>query len=118
MIHGTVGKKYLYITGKGDKTMMQFIQTFLSICGGISIIGGAAAVIYKMFHPAFKLKDRVDKLEENAQKDFKAITEMKDMQAILCQGMIAMIDNAITGNNIEGLKKTKETMIQQLSKGI
>ena len=40
------------------------------------------------------------------------------MQSLLCQGMIALIDNRITGNNIEGLKKTKEAMIKHLSEGI
>lgn len=113
--------------------LMEFGKTVLAICGGISIVGGAAGVIYGWIKPALKLKSRVKtleqvvdpelkekvaKLEENVQKDYKSIQEIKDMQSLLCQGMIAMIDNRITGNNIEGLKKTKEDMIKHLSQGI
>ena len=52
------------------------------------------------------------------ENDYKSIKEIRDMQSLLCQGMIALIDNRITGNNIEGLKKTKEAMIKHLSEGI
>ena len=60
----------------------------------------------------------MDKLEINVENDYKSIQEIRDMQSLLCQGMIALIDNRITGNNIEGLKKTKEAMIKHLSEGI
>ena len=43
---------------------MEYIQTILAICGGISIIGGAGAVIVKVIKPAFHLTARVQKLEE------------------------------------------------------
>ena len=62
-----------------------------------------------MLHPAFKLKNRVDKLEINVENDYKSIKEIRDMQSLLCQGMIALIDNRITGNNIEGLKKNQRS---------
>ena len=113
--------------------LMEFGKTFLAICGAITIIGGASRVIYGWVKPAIRLKSRVKtleetvdpelgkkvaKLEENVQKDYKSIQEIKDMQSLLCQGMIAMIDNRITGKNIDGLKKTKEAMIKHLSEGI
>ena len=43
--------------------IIEAIQTILSICGGISIIGGAAAVIFKWITPAFRLNKRVETLE-------------------------------------------------------
>lgn len=91
------------------------INTLLAICGGISIIGGAAAVIWKWVKPSVNLRKRVEKLEEKSQNDYEAINEIKDMQSLLVQAMIALIDNRLTGNNIDGLKKTKEDMIRYLS---
>lgn len=101
---------------------METLNSIMVVCGWLITLGGAGAVIYKLLHPAFKLKkkNRVDKLEINVEKDYKSIQEIRDMQSLLCQGMIALIDNRITGNNIEGLKKkkTKEAMIKHLSEGI
>lgn len=46
-------------------SISEFIQIFLSICGGVSIVGGAAAVIFKWITPAFRLNKRVETLEEH-----------------------------------------------------
>ncbi len=43
-------------------------EQILAICGGISIIGGAGAVIYKIIHPAFKFSNRVELLESTLGK--------------------------------------------------
>lgn len=52
---------------------MEIIQTILAICGGISIIGGAVAVIHNWISPAIKLNDRVETLERHDRRDYEAI---------------------------------------------
>lgn len=94
---------------------MEVINTILSVCGGISIIGGAIVMIWKAINPAVKLGKRVEVLEEKADSDYSSIKEIKDAQSLLCQGMIAMIDAQLTGNNVENLKKTKDSMIKYLA---
>ena len=59
---------------------MEYIQTILAICGGISIIGGAGAVIVKVIKPAFRLTARVQKLEEHSDKDYKRLVALETMQ--------------------------------------
>lgn len=71
--------------------------------------------MYKAVRPAMRLGKRVDVLEEKADKDYSSITEIKETNSLLCQGMIALIDSHITGNNIDQLKKTKESMIKHLT---
>ena len=93
----------------------EFINTFLAICGGVSIVGGAIAVIWKAVNPAVELGKRVEILEGKADKDYVSINEIKEAQSILCQGMIALIDSRLTGNNEENLKKTKDSMIRYLA---
>lgn len=95
--------------------MAEFINTFLAICGGISIVGGAVAIIWKMVNPAVKLGKRVEALEDKAEKDYAAIEDIKSAQSLLCQGMIAMIDSQLSGNNVENLKKTKDNLIKYLA---
>lgn len=93
----------------------EFINTFLAICGGISIFGGAIAVVWKVIKPAVNLEKRVEVLESKSDKDYVSINEIKEAQSILCQGMIALIDSRLTGNNEENLKKTKDSMIRYLA---
>ena len=50
-------------------SLSEFLQIFLSICGGVSIVGGAAAVIFKWITPAFRLSKRVETLEEHDKRD-------------------------------------------------
>ena len=92
----------------------EFIDAFLAICGGITIVGGAFAVILKLFKPTFNMHKRVEELEAKAKGYYKSINEIKDAQSILCQGMIALIDSRLTGDNEENLKKTKDEMIKYL----
>ena len=93
----------------------EFINSFLAICGGVSIVGGAIAVIWKAVNPAVKLGKRVEVLEEKSKKENADINDIKEAQSILCQGMIALIDSRLTGNNEENLKKTKDSMIKYLA---
>ena len=39
-------------------SISEFVQIFLSFCGGVSIVGGAVAVIFKWITPAFRLNKR------------------------------------------------------------
>lgn len=94
---------------------MEFINTFLAICGGISIVGGAVAIIWKAVNPAVKLGKRVEVLEKKSKNDYESIEDIKSAQSLLCQGMIAMIDAQLSGNNVENLKKTKDNMIKYLA---
>ena len=95
--------------------LAEFVNTVLSICGGISIIGGAIAIIWKVVNPAVKLGKRVEILEEKSDKDYNAIEDIKSAQSLLCQGMLAMIDAQLSGNNVENLRKTKDSLIKYLA---
>lgn len=94
---------------------IEFVNTLLAICGGVSVVGGAVVMIWKAVNPAVKLGKRVEVLEEKTKKDYADINDIKEAQSILCQGMIALIDSHLTGNNEENLKKTKDNMIKHLA---
>jgi len=54
-------------------------------------------------------------LEKKSDNDYESIEAIKNAQSLLCQGMIAMIDAQLTGNNVENLKTTKDNMIKYLA---
>ena len=82
-------------------SIQEFIQLFLSVCGGVSIIGGAAAVIFKWITPAFRLNKRVEILEEH--------------DSLILEVLSTMLDSQISGNNVEELKKTKQKLTEYLA---
>ena len=115
MIRGIQGTRYQYITGRDDMDVMETIQTILAVCGGISVVGGAAAVIKKWIAPAVKLNDRVKVLEEHDKNDFQAIQDIKERDGLIMEALINMLNSQISGNNIEQLKKTRDKLISYLS---
>lgn len=100
-------------------------QGILAICGMIAAVGGAAAMIAKLFAPFKRLEARIAALEkrhttdqednENRLKnDLEAIQRMEETQQKMCRCIVALMDNAITGNSIDRLKTERENMSTHL----
>ena len=96
-------------------SVSDFFQTFLSVCGGISIVGGAVAVIFKWITPAFKLNKRVETLEEHDARDYENLKRIADRDSLILEVLSTMLDSQITGNNVEELKKTKQKLTNYLT---
>ena len=58
----------------------EVIEQILAVCGGISIIGGAGAVIYKIIYPALQFSQRVEQLEEHSENDYQRLKGLEEMQ--------------------------------------
>ena len=84
---------------------MEFLQQILSICGAISIVGGAGAIVVKVIRPAFLLNKRVSQLEVYNDKDYKK-------QQSKC--LAAMLNHQITGNGIDEMKKIRDELLENI----
>lgn len=121
--------------------LMNFADTFLKICGGISVIGGAGAIIWRCVSPAISLKERVEKLEEitptdidervrkleekadpnihdrinrienKLDDDYQSLKKLHDLQTGLCDAIIALIDHEITGDHVQVLEEKKGKLL-------
>ena len=96
-------------------SIQEFIQFFLSVCGGVSIIGGAAAVIFKWITPAFRLNKRVEILEDHDKRDFETLKRIAERDSLILEVLSTMLDSQISGNNVEELKKTKQKLTNYLA---
>lgn len=96
-------------------SISEFIQFFLSICGGVSIIGGAAAVIFKWITPAFRLNKRVEILEDHDKRDFETLKRIAERDSLILEVLSTMLDSQISGDNVEELKKTKQKLTNYLA---
>ena len=94
---------------------MSTIETILAICGGISVVGGAAAIIHKWVSPAIKLSDRVATLEQHDKRDYEAMQEIKERDSLIMETLVTMLNNQISGRNEEQLKKTRDKLISYLA---
>jgi len=95
-------------------SISEFIQIFLSICG-VSIVGGAAAVIFKWITPAFRLNKRVETLEEHDKRDYESLQRIAERDSLILEVLSTMLDSQISGNNVEELKKTKQKLTNYLA---
>ena len=112
---------------------MELITQILAICGAISVIGGAMAVVtgwYKSLKaPKEKQDNRIDQIEQRItnietsiteinkklDNDYKNIRTTRDDMNLLTRSMFNLIENKITGNNIEGLKKTRDELVEAMT---
>lgn len=91
-------------------SIQEFIHFFLSICGGVSIIGGAAAVIFKWIAPAFRLNKRVEILEDHDKRDFETLKRIAERDSLILEVLSTMLDSQISGDNVEELKKQNRSL--------
>ena len=89
---------------------MDTINKIMVACGWIITIGSAIGVLYTAYKhykkPTDDLKHRID---------YSAINNQRDDMNLVMKSMFNLIENKITGNNIEGLKKTRDDLINALT---
>ncbi len=91
------------------------VQALLALAGGLSILGGAGAVIWRMASPAISVSRRVAALERHEKKNIEVLHENIVTNNLLCRAVIALIDNRISGNSIETLNIVKKEMLDHLT---
>lgn len=96
-------------------------KMILGICAMIAAVGGAVAIIVKVFTPIKDMKkdlEALKQLHKNDQKgneakfeqDFKEIEKLEKANHHICQCMLALMDHEITGNSIERLKNARDEL--------
>jgi len=94
--------------------MSEFIQQFLSLCGAISIVGGAGLVIWKVIAPAWRLNKRVTVLENKDSDVLDRLQTVEDMQKVQSRCLAAMLDYMITGQNSEHMTDIKNDLLNSI----
>lgn len=95
---------------------MEIWSTILAICGGISIVGGAGAIIYKVIRPAFVMEKRVQVLEEKADKDYALLQKITEGNKLQNRLLLSIINHQIDGNGVEKMKQIRDEMQDLLFK--
>lgn len=108
---------------------LEFVRTIVSICSGIGTIGAAAGVLYTVYSHAKKPQQDIEKrvgaietdikdIKEKLDNDYSNIKQNREDTQLLMRSMFNLIENKITGNNVEGLKKTRDDLLEALTKEV
>ena len=106
---------------------LEFLRTIVSICSGIGTIGAAAGVLCTVYSHAKKPQQDIEKrvgaietdikdIKEKLDNDYSNIKQNREDTQLLMRSMFNLIENKITGNNVEGLKKTRDDLLEALTK--
>ena len=72
------------------------------------MLGSAGLVVARIITPLFKLNSRVKALEEHNKQDCQCIEEIIETNRLLCEGLLSILENTITGNSVDNLKIVKK----------
>lgn len=106
----------------GDLLVLAF-GGLLAIATIVTTVGGAVEKVVKLRKAAKEpenqqnaeiedLKNRLSKLENNLLTDEKQIRDSRECNRVLTEGMLALLEHGINGNNIEQMQNAK-TGVQQ-----
>ena len=105
---------------------MNAINQIMILCGWITTVGGAFVVLSGVWRnfkkPEKDLEKRMESMEEDIkdiktklEKDYTSIKSNREDMNLIMRSMFNLIENKITGNNIEGLKKTRDELINAMT---
>ena len=94
-----------------DNTVVAWI---VCAAGAILLIGSVGTVIAKWIKPLMDMKKRLKSLEYYKTEHAKVSEDLQECTHLLCKVMFILLDHEITGNSIEGLKKTREELREYL----
>lgn len=86
----------------------------LSVCGGITVVCGAIAAVWKIFRPVAKLGKRVEELEKHDKQDFERFSKMEKMQNVQAKALSSLLNHMITGNGIDNMKKIRDELLEAI----
>lgn len=100
--------------------MWEQIQPVLT---AIVLVGGALAVIYKWVKPLFNIKvtvehnvEEISRLKQHAKSDLETLEQLQELSKAQCGAMLCIINHMITGNGVENMKKTRDSIQELLIK--
>ena len=95
------------------------IGGILAFCGAVSTIAGAVEKFVKMWRAAKapeqkqnaeieKINERLTKIEEQLKREDQKIADSQQCNHVLTEGMLALLEHGINGNNVKQMREAKQ----------
>lgn len=97
------------------------LNTFLTICAGITCVAGGMSVIIKLLNPFRDLQKKVEEHERIIRRETEqfeeldvTIKETDEYNKAICKALLVLLNHEITGNGIDKLKEQRDELEQFL----
>lgn len=102
-------------------TPQQVLEVILWICGAIVSVSAAIAVISKLIQKAKTpeknqndkiaiLEKKVEVIDQHLDNDNKRLQKLEEGNRVTQQAILALLSNALNGNDVDSLQKAKERL--------
>lgn len=99
---------------------MEWTKIF-TVCGYISVVGAAIAVIAKWIKPAINYSRRLEEVERHDKKDIERFDEIEKRLKVYdsasqaqFKAIVALMDHGISGNSIDKLKDARDELTKYI----
>lgn len=96
---------------------MEFVITskqIVEFCGLVATLWGLWKIIKEIKKPNDDLKLKVDRHERLLNSDDERLKEVEESNKMILQSLLVIINHDITGNGIDQLKKTRDSLQEYL----
>ena len=96
---------------------MEFTITsdqILGLCAFITAVFGVYKIIKELRKPSDALKQKVDDHTRMLASDNRRLKEVEESNRLILQSLLVIVNHEISGNGIEGMKKTRDELQEYL----
>lgn len=96
---------------------MEFTITsdqILGLCAFITAVFGVYKIIKELRKPSDDLKAKVENHDRLLDSDNKRLKEVEESNRLILQSLLVIVNHEISGNGIEGMKKTRDELQEYL----
>lgn len=101
--------------------LVTVVSGLVAIAAGVVTISKAWGLIQKHLHPEADLRPAVDRHGVLLDKDKRRLDEHEELMSemrkginVLCQTQLALIDHALSGNDVEHLRRARDGLDKYL----
>lgn len=107
--------------------IQETLTSILALCGAISVIGGAIAMVYKGYKQYRKPSDdnsqkiaehekEIRDLKTHVESDYQSIKELKKLQSSMGLALVRIMDHLLYGDHTTELERAKDELWELLAK--
>lgn len=93
------------------------LNTFLTICAGVTCVAGGVSVIVKLLNPFRDLRKKVEEHERIINREKEQFDELEstikgtdEYNKAICKALLVLLNHEITGNGIDKLKEQRDEL--------
>lgn len=89
-------------------------EQILGLCALVTAIWGVYKIIKEVRKPSDDLRQKVENHTRMLDSDNRRLKEVEESNRLILQSLLVIVNHEISGNGIEGMKKTRDELQEYL----